>query len=363
MELRNKKILLVSPEPWDHIFVSKHHYAVHLGQQGNQVVFLGPPESKWVIRRTSFQNVSVVSYPGFMKGLRFLPSILRNWRVRKVYNKIQEIAGMQFDLIWSFDNSVFFDFHALPKSVLKISHIVDLNQDFQTRRAASSADICFGVTREIVKRLKGYNDRSHFINHGLSTIVQNEFDPKLPGNNSTKAMYMGNLAMKHLDWKPLYRVAKNAKDIDFIFVGPNSSEFSASINVTHRYKEKLARLNNSYFIPAIASEEVPVYLKHASILLICYQDQYHNDQANSHKILEYLYSGNPIVASFTREYDGMNLLNMSNRNSEWQDVFYEVKSNLKKYSGREQMRFRISFAMDHTYQKQIGRIERIILGL
>ena len=39
MILKDKSILIVSPEPWAHLFVSKHHYAVHLAQRGNKVFF------------------------------------------------------------------------------------------------------------------------------------------------------------------------------------------------------------------------------------------------------------------------------------------------------------------------------------
>ena len=37
--LKNKKILLISPQSWGTMFVAKHHYAIELAKLGNEVYF------------------------------------------------------------------------------------------------------------------------------------------------------------------------------------------------------------------------------------------------------------------------------------------------------------------------------------
>src|SRR5947208_1346282 len=153
MKLKNKNILLISPEPLDHIFVSKHHYATHLAKRGNKIFFLNPPGNFDSISNTHFEGVYSVSYQGFPAGIRFYPSFLQKKIIKRKFNHLQRECNIRFDIIWSFDNSVFFDFSALPSHVIKISHIVDLNQDFQTQKAAITADYCFCTTEAIKHRL------------------------------------------------------------------------------------------------------------------------------------------------------------------------------------------------------------------
>ena len=42
MELRNKTIFIISPQRWDGLRISKHHYALELSSRDNQVYFLEP---------------------------------------------------------------------------------------------------------------------------------------------------------------------------------------------------------------------------------------------------------------------------------------------------------------------------------
>jgi len=44
--ITHKTILLISPQSWGNMFVSKHHYALELARAGNTVYFLNPPEEK-----------------------------------------------------------------------------------------------------------------------------------------------------------------------------------------------------------------------------------------------------------------------------------------------------------------------------
>src|SRR6186713_730734 len=43
--LRNRTILIVSPQSWGKMYVSKHHYAIELANYGNKVYFLNPPQT------------------------------------------------------------------------------------------------------------------------------------------------------------------------------------------------------------------------------------------------------------------------------------------------------------------------------
>src|SRR5690606_6788212 len=99
--LNNKNILLISPEPWSHIFVSKHHYAIELAKRGNYVYFLNPPADvgNVVIDKTNISNVFVVNYQERIKGKRFLPRLLRKWFDVKLYRLIEKVSNCKFDIV------------------------------------------------------------------------------------------------------------------------------------------------------------------------------------------------------------------------------------------------------------------------
>jgi len=352
MELKKKNILLISPEPWDHIFVSKHHYATHLAKKGNNIYFLNPPSDQKKVMTTKYKNVYSVNYKGFPKGLRFYPSLIQQYFIQKMFNRVQKWCNVEFDIVWSFDNSVFFDFSALPKRVLKISHIVDLNQNFKLAQAADTADFCFGVIPLIVSRLKANNEHSFLINHGVQPFNKTGDKQTVPGNNKLKAMYIGNLKMKFIDWSLLHILVKQNKNVDFIFLGENTTDYSDFF-----IKE------NVYYLGKVKAEEIPAFLKSSDILLLTYSEDYYTNYATPHKMMEYLASGKMVVATKTMEYNTLaekELIIMSEQNSDFPDLFREVITEIEEWNIPEKQNMRKAFALDNTYDRQITRIENII---
>lgn len=355
-EFSNKFILIVSPESWDHIFVSKHHYATHLGARGNKVYFLNPPIKENSCKPTDYENVYTINYKGFIKGLRFLPALLQRFFIRYNFEMLQKLCRVKFDIVWSFDNSVFYDFSALPDTVVKISHIVDLNQNFQTAKAAETADICFGVSIPILNRLKMYNKNTFFINHGCNTLTKQRKKTALTGNNKKKAFYAGNLNIPYIDW-PLFLdlVAKN-NEVDFILAGPWADGKS---------KEQALLFPNVYYVGQLKPDELKSYYKAADILLLVYNaEEYEAQLSNPHKMMEYLGSGKMVIATFTSEYEMFKkkgLIAMSKKNNEFPIIFNEVLSDLETWNSKEKQIARKAFALNNTYDKQISRIEEFII--
>lgn len=352
MKLQNKSILLISPESWSHIFVSKHHYATHLAARGNRVYFLNPPSHERLqIKPTDYENVFEVDYNGFIKGLRFLPRLIQKQIMLNKFGQLQQLCSTAFDIVWSFDNSIFFDFDALPNSVLTISHIVDLNQDFEIARAASTADICFGTTRYITERLQKFNANTHFINHGFCGLFEDE-NVTLPGKYKIKAFYAGNLDIAYLDRALLDQLATNHPNIDFIFAGKKEEE-------NHVFERP-----NVFYQGIMTSQKLSALYRQADILLICYKaEEFHEQLANPHKMMEYLASGKVVVATKTEEYQHLaeeGVIAMSKENHGFSMLFRNVLNNLDHWNSPGLQERRIAFAKENTYNKQIDRIEYLI---
>lgn len=360
MSLLNKTILLISPEPWDHIYVSKHHYAIHLAKRGNKVFYLNPPTNMSKVQETQYLNVFTVHYRGFVKGLQYFPGPIRKWFVKSVYNQLQILCQTSFDVVWSFDNSLFFDLDALPKEVLKISHIVDLNQDFQTKRAAASADYCFCTTQLIKSRLQKYNRKVTQINHGFNAPPSDE-KPTPVSNLTTSVVYAGNLAMPYIDWILLRQIVASHPDVNFNFIGPDKVlDDQSSMGVA---KKDVRDSSNTYFQGRIDSSDLQRFYRAADLLIIAYQEEFHDEQSNPHKMMEYLGSGRMIVASRTQEYAALaekGLIAMSERNADYPRLFAKVLDDLCSWNDEVLQNARKAFAIENTYDKQIGRIMNII---
>ena len=354
MELIGKKILLISPEPWDHMFVSKHHYATHLSKRENRVFFLNPPSGKYERHFTHHKDIVNLDYPGFPMGYRYLPRFFRDSLTRKVYNRLEVIAKQSFDIIWSFDNSVFFDFSSLPDAVLKISHIVDLNMDFEIKRSSKSADICLYTTRAIGKKLNSFTNRSYFVNHGFS-FNEKAKPISIPSKGNIKVGYAGNLDIKYLDWNLIEEVVRANSTIDFYFAG--------SCKNSNRLKW-FRDLSNVSYMGILDSLMIQSFYTQMDILLITYlSNDYPQQLGNPHKIMEYLASGKPVVATYTSEYEGKGLLYMSRNNNEWPSLFQDAVRNLKDYSSKDLVAERKNYALENTYNKQLDRIEEILSSL
>lgn len=352
MKLIDKNILLISPEPWSHLFVSKHHYAVHLAKRGNKVYFLNPPSKQTVLNETNHENIKVLCYNGFIKGFRMLPGYLQRFLIRNKLNMLERVAGVQFDIVWSFDNSVFFDFNAISDRVLTISHIVDLNQNFMLRKAAKTADFCFYNNKFIGEKLGKVNQKSFFIHHGYSNLV-NGNEINIPFFQGIKIGYAGNLDIKYIDWDLIWEVARNTPQAGFYFAGTCQNKEITNV---------MEKLENCYYLGRIASDALWDFYRQMDILIIAYKaDQYSEQLANPHKMMEYLGSGKTIVATYTAEYDHLkDLILMSRKNAEWPEILKRAIENVKAGTDMEKIMLRQDFAFNNSYRKQIDRIEAII---
>jgi len=49
------KVLLISPQHWGTMRVTKHHYAIELAKLGHEVFILEPTEASWKLNQSSFR--------------------------------------------------------------------------------------------------------------------------------------------------------------------------------------------------------------------------------------------------------------------------------------------------------------------
>jgi len=328
-----------------------------LAKLGASVYFLNPPNDSM----TSVEVKEIDSHPGLYvvsakkvaAGLRFYPPIIRRKIEKKWLEELEKISGVVIDTIWLFENSRFFDL-SFAGNRLKIYHQVDLNQTFNLKTAASTADICFCTTDLIREQLSSFNERVYKIHHGLAQrqaqVRLTEEQLEHLKRTSVKAMYIGNLEMPYLDIDLLYAVAKKFADVDFHFIG--------GYRDNGLLKQRCSHLPNITWWGKVDSSLILSLLEMADLLLVTYKAEHWRDQASPHKFMEYLASGKVIVSTYTDEYrDKRHLLEMVDKSVDFLGAVEIVINSLDLCNDVEKIAARQQFAMDHTYERQLSKID------
>ena len=162
--------------------------------------------------------------------------------------------------------------------------------------------------------MEKFSKKVHQINHGFSLSSKKVDVPlKLSSEGIINVGYAGNLDIKYLDWSLIQEVANRHQNIQFHFAGSVNSQ---------KIKNLIDESGNMHHIGVLNASAIQSFYEKMDILMLVYlADEYPDQLANPHKVLEYLYSGKPIVATLTQEYEGKDLMYMSKKNAEWLSIF------------------------------------------
>ncbi len=343
--------LIISPEPWCGLKVSKHHYAKQLHERGYKVYYLGPNQ----LEKYHDQGVTILANRDALSGIRFMPRWAQYFFLKWQWQQIVELNHLPaIDVVWSFDPSRLYDFRIFKQAKHRILHLVDYNQWFQGPIAAKTANLCIGVSDYIVDRFKPYNSNVIKVSHGFHGRESAPKPVALPGQQHVKAIYIGNLDIRYLDWNIIQEVAQENVEVDFIFLGKHDS----GINETF---ERLMERKNCHHLTQRLPEEVSGFLAAADICLLAYRsDEFPEQLANPHKMLEYLGAGKTIVSTYCHEYCDFEGINMSLKNDQFSELFKQVVSELEEQNTSKLRKIRQDQANANTYSSKVDRVLKAI---
>lgn len=361
--LNNKTILIISPNSWDFLHVSKHHYAKELTRQKNKVYFLNTPSNAFEIKVIT-ENLSVIDYKSKFKGTKYYPQFISAIFTEIEIKSLEKRAGIKFDVVWNFDTSRFFNLSRL-KNKLKICHLVDMAENHQRVLLTSTSDICFCTSEFIKREIKPYNSKVFKIHHGYQKNEDLYNFPIKENNSKIQVGIVGNLSRTCIDWKLILELTNKYSDVHFNFVGSYSISVPSNSTSEFNALQKLGQCSNVTLYGSQKSNLIPNFLSYMDILLCAYKIENEDDIAqhsNLHKIMEYLGSGKIVVTSYVDEFKNNNdLLLMAKPYLSVIPLFDDAVSNLVMYNDKSLQKKRISFALNNSYSKQIERIEEIII--
>lgn len=364
MYLRNKRILIISTESWDHIKLSKHHYALELANLGNQVFFLNPPTKE--LATVNFSEKNIHKNLTIVRNRLFFPFRIRkyskslfNYLMRFQVKKINRHFG-KFDVVWSF-SPLYTNLKKIDAS-LHIFHAVDMLHDTAFSQVVQSANWFFFVTAAIGEKYEHPN--KNLIGHGLSSLFLNT-SPTITSSSieSIHVAYCGNLEIESIDRSLILNLVNKHPEVTFHMIGPYNSKINKLQFITD-----LENATNVVLYGKVTPEKIASIYLNIDAFISCYKRnssfaKKRNGNSNSHKLLEYISTGKVVISTNMSAYNNQrDVLEMLDEdgNEKFEKLFNSVITNLDEFNKKSRMEKRIAFAHQNSYQNRIKEIEALI---
>lgn len=368
MPFRNKNILIISPTPWELSFPERQHYARELAKKGAFVFYLNPPSKADSIIELS-ENLWVIDYKpngGFL-GLFKLPEL-------KLAEKINGLIAKKVDIIWSFDCSRFRNLSVFGVDSYKIYQKEEWLNDQQAETdIANSADITLCLSKPLHKQLSEVKSSKILFDHALGSVFVEAGQRKQEilantqfATGRIRCGYLGNMQNKYIDTAVFEMIIRENPMVEFHIIGPfvKDSNLAGSGNKTWEdpFVEFLMSAANVRLYGSLMTVRTAEILQTMDMFLICYDtNNYADIVANPPKVVEYFSVGNVVVSSLLSDFKEKSaLIQMADQNINLPTLFQSTVENLSSFNSEELRKKRIDYALDHTYEKQLLKLEKIV---
>jgi len=374
----NKTVYLLSPERWGTMKVSKHHYALELAERGCRIFFIEPPSLAHkgisIVSCDDHPAIKLVRYKPIFRGRRFLPRIIYTRLLKIQVSKLLKAIGTKPDVLWCFHAYLFEDLRCF-KAAVNIFFAADQFFSLFNPPEVKTATISVGVSDTIYERLKQSTPNAFQINHGLqqrfvkeACELLNNKTYALKAGNKLVAGYTGNLMMEALDRNVMRHVIIDNPSIQFLFWGSYDKNDLNLGGITtseaSEFIEFLQQQDNVRLKGVVNTGQLQEQMKEADIFWLCWDITRKAlwDGSNSHKILEYLSTGKPVVSHYMSSYKNTGLLYMlsSNDNEKYAEMFSNSIKLVQEGEQASIIEQRLRCAIDNSYTEQLHRLEKLV---
>ncbi len=317
MAVKDKNILIISPENWGISKLSKHHYALAFAEAGFSVYFLTVNFTSSIQNEEvcpDHKNIKLVSFniPKNLLWFRFHFRSWYNWVLKfKIKKWLKDYPD--FEYVLSFDcNGVFTELSNFKGEKTIFFPADQVKEEY--RNEYRGFDQLVSISPVILEAFPNVKNKT-LLHHGLSPdfIEGNKLVNFNPEKKLEKVAYVGNLLIGPiLDKVNLAAIVKNNPDIEFHFYGAyekalNNLGGTVSQETTD-FIDFLKKSENCVLHGMVSSKTLSKELRIQDAFLICYDYNFDKNKcSNSHKILEYLATGKPIISTRISMYDDLKL--------------------------------------------------------
>lgn len=323
-------LIVYSPNRWDDAWTSRHRIACGLVERGWPTIYSTGPLSTWERGSESWRAAGltgvlredrgvVVDRPGRIEAFRpgsklwMRAALARHTArlrhaVRKISPSESEYTAFVFHpKFWPNVEAlqpsrvVYFAYDALSLSpgwdetLAECERRLVDHADLIVAYSANMFDYMPPRAAEIGKEMPTGVDFDHFVGAQQSTCPAD-----LAAIPSPRIGYAGHINQK-LDLVGMVDVVRNSPDLNFVFVGEagpgNSGKFEGHVAETEAWSE-LVSMPNVYPLGPKTFPEVPAYMGHMDVNIMCYRLEGGWWQAGYPlKMHEYLAVGKPVVST------------------------------------------------------------------
>jgi hypothetical protein len=327
------KVLLISPQHWGTMRVTKHHYAIELAKLGHEVFFLEPTEASWKWNQTSFriipsdaEGVKLVKQQiNVPYNLKFHLKGLFDWFIQRHVKKLEKQLG-PFDLVWSFDLTNAMPLTYFSNKSKKIFFAADWPLNLDAVNAAEGANLLVSVAQEILEQ---YPNTPHtkklLIDHGVADcFIEEGKKPFVKTDDVIRIGMSGNFLRPDIDRSTLLEIIRTHSELIFECYGAfeykNSNLGGCLDKDIMTFIEALNQAPNVTLHGMISPDSLAKELRRMDAFLICYDvDKDQSKGTNYHKVMEYLAYEKPIITNYISRYVNNPFFCMN----------FDVSSNLK----------------------------------
>lgn len=360
--LKGERILVVSPQRWNHIALSKHHYASELARRGNEVFFLGPPDAGSfrteidVVGLNGVEGLAVVDWTvPFPLSLRFHARCIYDLLMARALRRLRASLGGELDAVWCFDLNLYSNLRKFGARRAIYFPVDPVSERYQVG-PGGTADLILSVSDTILSSFGCVKTPRWRVGHGLAQafVDASQVSP-VASAAPLRVGYVGNLDHPALDRDVLAEAMRHMPDVEFHLWGPGAPEGTAGPD-WRTFPNVVLR--GVLPTPMLARE-----VQAMDAFLLAYRAGQSYDCSNSHKILEYLSTGRVVVATHLSEYAGRDdlvLMTAPADNSRLPVLLADVLAKRSLHNAPLRQHQRRAYAFSHTYARQLDRIARLL---
>lgn len=369
MKFKDKCILIISPQPWEGIRVSKHHYAEALAQQNNRIFFLNPIKKKRSLtiserRDGAFSQIQVISFHTLLPyWFRFHLPALFQWSVRWQLQRLKKRIG-KIDIVWDFDSNHLFGSYKPWKAKLHIFHATDKGKKLPAKK---HPDVVLAPSEQLKCWHESPQSSTYLTPHGLCRefveLAREELlnpDPS-PLKKPKHIGYFGNLAHHALDRKIFIQIISQNPQVHFHLIGPFQTGIESPTEKLQTFINFLKNQPNVSLYGAKSKSWICQKSRQIDLFFACYSVGKQYDGDNAHKILEYLATGKPLISNYLSHYRQKKLFLMppDHHNERLTTLFQQALYQPNTFLTVKAKNRRLQFALKHAYPNHINTIEKI----
>jgi glycosyltransferase involved in cell wall biosynthesis len=366
-----KVVLIISPQPWGPIRISKHHYAKECCLHARRVYFLNPPtgdlpESVMISKVPEAENLRIVDYrPRFPFRIRFHARPLFDWLMRWQIRSLKAAIKERIDVVWCFDFNLFTDLRIWTDGTRIFQPVDPVSLDSQIA-PGRSADAVLSVSEQILANYRKVATRAVVINHGVAPcFLEGGLTRVAETGERISFGYVGNLTRGPLDRKLCRALVEGFAGVRFVFWGPyedgGGNLGGNTDTATVSFVDWLKSAPNVELRGGVSPERLAEEIGAMDGFLLMYRSNAEYDCSNSHKILEYLSTGRVVVSTRIASYpENSELIVMAEGQAEFLELFAQVLARLDSYNDASKAANRRELAKSNSYQAHLMTIDGLL---